>query len=123
MRNLKHTGVFLNAWKKRHQLNFQEIELQAYVVHFQSVTLLCFVSKFPENLLYDSMVSVFKELIADSQYVFCEERSSIIRMVTHMINVCKFIAENNLEKSWFFNQIDHGILLRLINCSWVGHGC
>ena len=97
------------------------------MVNYRPVTLLCIVSKVLEKFLYGSIVNFFKGLITDSQYGFRERRSLILQMITYLDKIYKFCSENSRENSSFlfdsskaFDQIDHGILLRKINCIGIG---
>ena len=97
------------------------------MVNYRPVTILCIVSKVLERLLYGSIVNFFKGLITDSQYGFRERRSVILEMITYLDKIYKFCSDNNRESSSLlfdfskaFDQIDHGIPLRKINCIGIG---
>ena len=127
-RNFKHLGTYPSAWKiGAVSPIFKKKGSKADVVNYRPVKLLCIVSKVLERLLYGSIVNFFKGLITDSQYGFRERRSVILQMITYLDKIYKFCSENSRENSSLlfdfskaFDQIDHGILLRKINCIGIG---
>ena len=127
-RNFRRLGTYPSAWKiGAVSPIFKKKGSKADVVNYRPVTLLCIVSKVLGRLLYGSIVNFFKGLITDSQYGFRERRSVILQMITYLDKIYKFCSENSRENSSLlfdfskaFDQIDHGILLRKINCIGIG---
>ena len=127
-RSFRGLGTYPSAWKMGAiSPIFKKKGSKAVVVNYRPVTLLCFVSKVLEKILYGSIVNFFKGLISDSHYGFRERGSVILQMITYLDEIYKFCSENNRENGSFlfdfskvFDQIDQGILLRKINCIGVG---